>query len=116
VKSPRETTAQEMEIAIKVMRDVRLQLRTTENAYRRAMKSLASGALVADTLESITAATTRLSLNDMLADLEHSRHRARLAMIAAGLEEGMSIGQLGRALGFSRQLAARYAREAREHS
>lgn len=48
--------------------------------------------------------------------LERARHRTRTAVFALGLSEGMSIGELGRLYGFSRQLAARVAREVRENS
>ena len=46
--------------------------------------------------------------------IEQCRHEARLKVFALALDQGMSIGALARAWGFSRQLAARYAKEARE--
>ena len=49
-----------------------------------------------------------------LDELERARHRVRQAVFALGLSEGMTIGELGRLYGFSRQLAARIAREVRE--
>ncbi len=49
-----------------------------------------------------------------LDELERARHRVRKAVFALGLSEGMTIGALGRIYGFSRQLAARIAREVRE--
>lgn len=49
-----------------------------------------------------------------LDELERARHRVRTAVFALGLAEGMTIGELGRLYGFSRQLAARVAKEARE--
>jgi hypothetical protein len=53
-------------------------------------------------------------MNDALARVEEIRHRIRLLVFAQGMEEGMSIGELGRRYGFSRQLASRYAKEAGE--
>ena len=47
-----------------------------------------------------------------MAEFERHRHSTRITLTAAALEEGMTIGQIARAWGFSRQLAARYAREA----
>jgi hypothetical protein len=47
-------------------------------------------------------------------EVESARHKVRRMAFARGLEEGMSIGELGRIWGFSRQLAARYAKEARK--
>jgi hypothetical protein len=52
-------------------------------------------------------------MNDALKVLEQARHEMRLAMFALALDQGMSIGELGRIFGFSRQLAARCAKEAR---
>ena len=49
-----------------------------------------------------------------LDELERARHRVRQAVFALGLTEGMTIGDLGRLYGFSRQLAARITREVRE--
>lgn len=46
-----------------------------------------------------------------LDQLERARHRVRTAVFALGLSEGMTIADLGRLYGFSRQLAARIARE-----
>jgi hypothetical protein len=48
-----------------------------------------------------------------LDELEAARHKVRTALFALGLSEGMTISELGRLYGFSRQLAARIAREAR---
>ncbi len=61
-------------------------------------------------------AKARLALREAFDQFEHQRHRTRLALVRAGLEEGMTIGELGRAWGFSRQLAARYAKECRAES
>jgi hypothetical protein len=49
-----------------------------------------------------------------LDELEGARRRVRSAVFALGLSEGMTISDLGRLYGFSRQLAARIAREVRE--
>jgi hypothetical protein len=58
-------------------------------------------------------ADIRQTTNDALEALEHSRHEMRVAFIGPSLDEGMSIGEIGRSLGVSRQLAARFAKEAR---
>jgi hypothetical protein len=48
-----------------------------------------------------------------LKNLEETRHRSRTAVFAVGMAEGVSIGELARLYGFSRQLAQRFAKEAR---
>jgi hypothetical protein len=50
----------------------------------------------------------------VLKELERARYEARSAAFALGLTEGLSIGELGRLYGVSRQLAQRFAKEARE--
>jgi hypothetical protein len=82
--------------------------------YRRTVKSLRQGADVAAAMKSVKADDARRELTDSLDDFEYHRHRSRLSLTSAGLEEGMRIGQIGRAWGISRQLAARYAKEARK--
>ena len=47
---------------------------------------------------------------------ERTRHASRIAVFAVGLAEGISIGELGRLYGFSRQLGQRFAKEARADS
>ena len=55
----------------------------------------------------------RRALLDSLQELERATHDARRGTFALGLTEGMTIAELGRLYGFSRQLAARYAGEVR---
>jgi response regulator of citrate/malate metabolism len=100
-----------LQSAIEAMRQAREQLRATEAAYRRAISAIDQGKSIGDTLEIIAAASTRADLNGALSGLEHARHQARLAMVAGGIEEGLSMSELARKMGFSRQLAARYTKE-----
>jgi hypothetical protein len=45
---------------------------------------------------------------------ERARHECRVALVAVALDNGMAVTDIGKALQFSRQLAGRYAREARD--
>ncbi len=98
------------------MRETREQVVATGAAYATAIESIADGTPIAVTLEAITAAYTRPDVNSVLDELEQRRHRARLSMVAAGLDEGMSIGAVLRKMGLSRQLGARIAKEARSRA
>lgn len=60
------------------------------------------------------ASDLRSTTNELLSAFEHRRHQMRLAFITPSLEEGLSIGEISRVLGISRQLASRLAREAAE--
>jgi hypothetical protein len=89
------------------------QLQKDKRALRRAIRMLSEGSGVAETLATTRASDVRQSANEVLDSLETARHHSRLSVFAAGLDEGMTIGELARAWGFSRQLASRYAKEAR---
>jgi len=92
---------------------VRQTMRSNQLMLKRALKELEKGSDIASTLRSTRAADVREAANVALQALEAARHHSRLTVFAAGLEEGMTIGELARAWGFSRQLASRYAKEAR---
>jgi hypothetical protein len=67
--------------------------------------------------EALAAIKTSVTLNSVaekLKNLETARHRSRTAVFRVGMAEGHSIGQIGRLYGFSRQLAQRFAKEARQ--
>ena len=80
---------------------------------RRALKLAKNGADVATALEACSPVETRQTMNTALRGVEASRHKLRLRIFELGLDQGLTIGNLGRIFGFSRQLASRYAREAR---
>jgi hypothetical protein len=109
----REAAIRELECLLASAEELRTSLRTTEVVYRKALKTLKSGKKVSESLRNVQAGAVRQALNAKLESFELVRHRSRLTLIAAGLREGMTIGELGRAWGFSRQLASRYAKEAR---
>ncbi len=86
-------------------------LKAGRNHYRKVRGRLERGATISDAMSAVPVADLRYSLTEMMADFEAARHRVRQLTIARGLAEGMTINELGRLWGFSRQLAARYAKE-----
>ena len=88
-------------------------LRSQRTFNRRTRTQLEKGSSVREVFSSIPTGDMRLSLTQAMAEVEAGRHKVRRLVFARGLQEGMSIGELGRLWGFSRQLAARYAKEAR---
>jgi hypothetical protein len=94
--------------------EVRASLRRMESAYRKAIKQIEQGADFKSTLFSAHATGVSGDVTLALIRLEGERHRCRVAGIAVALDHGMSIGAIARAWGVSRQLASRYAKEARE--
>jgi hypothetical protein len=93
------------------MKDAQRVLRRTEVVVR---KKLRGELLSADILRAEPVVDYRPNLDGALARLERVRHAMLLRVFAVALEDGMSIGELARNYGFSRQLASRYAKEARE--
>ena len=53
-------------------------------------------------------------LNEALFELEQRRRASRVASFRSALDHGITISELSRIWGFSRQMASRYAKEARE--
>lgn len=109
----RDRALQTTERLLEALGDLRIATRATETSIRRALKKTERGGDITDTLVALTPSDLRRSMNTALEAVEKARHEARLTIFAMGLEQGMSIGELGRVFGFSRQLAARYAKEAR---
>jgi hypothetical protein len=72
-----------------------------EDEYRAVFK----GSLITEDREDLTEA---------LFELDRCRRASRIASFRSALDHGMSINELARIWGFSRQMASRYAKEARE--
>jgi hypothetical protein len=84
-------------------------------AMNRAFReNIANGEPLDDTMAAVSASDGLASVGRELKHLEEARHRSRTAVFAVALAEGISIGKLGRLYGFSRQLAQRFAKEARD--
>jgi hypothetical protein len=113
VSDTRAKALEDVERLLEGAKSLRADLRAKEACYRRVARHLEQGTGVAELMRQVDTGSARRELTASLDHFEHSRHQSRLSLIAAGLEEGMTIGQLGRSWGFSRQLAARYAKEAR---
>jgi histone H3/H4 len=109
----RDRAIQSTQHLLEALGDLRIATRATETSIRRALKKTERGGDVSEALVALTPSGLRQSMNVALEAVEKARHEARLTVFAMGLEQGMSIGELGRMFGFSRQLAARYAKEAR---
>ncbi len=101
-----------MEDVADALRDAQRALHLAETSTRRNLRSKNRGQISADVLRSSPVNEVRNPLDEALRRLEQSRHAVLIAIFAVALEEGMTIGELGRNYGFSRQRAAKYAKEA----
>jgi len=93
--------------------ELRDQLLESRNGFAVGLKLLEGGTPLGQALIELNSAERRERMTELLSEFDECRHRLRISITAAGLEEGMTIGDIGRAFGVSRQLAARFAKEAR---
>jgi hypothetical protein len=114
----RELAIRTVERTIESSVALRKHLVSTERTGRKMISALRRGVPISKSVEmtGASAAELRRSSHDLIAEYEHCRHEMRAAFLLPSLEEGMSIGDIGRALGISRQLASRLVKEARETS
>ncbi len=110
---PRDDCVLDQRALLERFGEVREAVDELEETSRRIVAMLEGGRPVAETITAAGALHVRAHANAALDALERHRHGARLSLIAAGLQEGMTVGEIGRAFGFSRQLAGRHAKEAR---
>jgi hypothetical protein len=95
-------------------RQVRKTLRRSEIILTKSLERFESGEDPLAILESLLPTQREGSGEDPFKDHARARHRLRLAIIGICLDSGLSIGDIGRLYGFSRQMASRYAREVRD--
>lgn len=111
----RERGIASIEHALEVSVSLRQHLVSNERMGRKMITALKRGVPFSRCVETAggCAAELRRSTTELISDYEHARHEMRTAFLLPSLDEGMSIGDVGRALGISRQLASRLVRDAR---
>jgi len=115
VATEREYAIRAVERTLEASATLRRHLRLTERVGARTIEALHRLVPVSQSVESAGASQADL-LKDYHAIFhryELCRHEMRAAFILPSLDEGMSIGDIGRALGVSRQLASRLVGEAK---
>ena len=81
---------------------------------RRFRQLIAKGTPLRDALSVVSAPESRASVEVALKHMARTRHQLRRMVLALGMNEGMSLAEVGRLYGISRQLASRLVAEARE--
>jgi hypothetical protein len=109
----RQRAIDNLERLLGAVDELQAGLKVTKSQYRRALRALRQGESVRSALVAAGSAQTREFTTVMLEDFERARHVSRLALIEAGVDEGMSINAISRAWGVSRQLASRYVNQVR---
>jgi hypothetical protein len=113
VPSERETLLAAMAELDETINDVHVALETARQNQRKFARLIAAGHPVENSFVALRTNESRRPLNNCLDQLEAGRHRVRTLVFALGLTEGLTISALARLFAFSRQLASRYAKEAR---
>ena len=112
--SPNDKEAiQQAELLIGAMRNLRVILEVREETLRRAIDGRGPTEFSV-ALKAAQVTENRDILNEALFELEQCRRASRVASFRSALDHGITISELSRIWGFSRQMASRYAKEARE--
>ncbi len=90
---------------------LRRQLGVHEDVCRKVVAGLDQGAPMACLLDDVEAASWRGAVTEAVKGFEVTRHRVRLLLVAIAVDEGMSITDVARHWGVSRQLASRWVQE-----
>ncbi len=80
---------------------------------REDIQRLRAGATLSESARATHSADRRRDLTRIMAEFEARRREIRAAVVAAGLEEGMSVSEVADIFGVSRQLANRFVKDAR---
>jgi hypothetical protein len=110
-KLERQATSSLKEL-LDALAEARDEIRRSEQGIRRTLRKVERGERLAVVVISDEPSESRQSFDDAMEALTALRHRARSLIFALAVEEGLSIGEVGRTWGISRQLASRYVREA----
>ena len=94
-----------LEAVADALADAQRALHVAEVAARQGLRRDDRGVPSAASLRADPVTNYRPDVDDALRRLEHARHQVLVAIFAVAMEDGMSIGELGRIYGFSRQRA-----------
>jgi hypothetical protein len=102
-----------VERVIEAMQDLRRVLEKREKALRQAITVREPALDYARAVKEAHVSEEQADLGEALFLLEQRRRESRIASFRSALDHGVSINELSRIWGFSRQMASRYAKEAR---
>jgi hypothetical protein len=111
--SKRQGIADDVEQLLKAGESLRDAVESHAVGLRTLLAHLDSGISIGALLEAADARTNRQLVTDNLREFEACRHQLHLSLAMAGMGENMTISEIGRAFGVSRQLTSRIVKEAR---
>jgi hypothetical protein len=109
--SGRDEVVLAIEDLIRAVGDARAEMRRAEQSLRRVARRIEDG----ETVESLIAlrppGEKRKAFLEALEEVHRTRHTVRRKVFTHAQERGVSVAELARAWGISRQLASRYLKE-----
>ena len=102
-----------VELVIEAMEDLQVVLRRRVESLRRSIEYVEPADDYEEAVKDSHMTEEREDLQEALSLLEQRRRESRVAAFKSALDHGVSISELARIWGFSRQMASRYAKEAR---
>ena len=106
-------TIKALDAMIEASTSARQSLRRKEIALRRLQRRIEKGTPVSEAFAGLEIPARRREMTEGLEFLEAASRRVRRATIALGATEGLSLGEMSRIWGLSRQLVTRLAKENR---
>ncbi len=102
-----------VELVIEAMESLQVVLGRRLESLRRSIEFVEPAADYGEAVKDSHMTEEREDLQEALYVLEERRRQSRVAAFRSALDHGVSISELARIWGFSRQMASRYAKEAR---
>ena len=102
-----------VELVIEAMENLQVVLGRRMESLRRSIQFEGPAADYEEAVKDSHMTDEREDLQEALYVLEQRRRESRVAAFRSALDHGVSISELARIWGFSRQMASRYAKEAR---
>jgi len=113
MEKERTVIVERIAVVIEASNKARRALREAETVYERFAHRIQNGSSVHDAFTTLRVGELRRDVHDNLEALEQARFETRQAIIALGVSEGLSPGELARMWGLSRQLINRIAKHGR---
>jgi DNA invertase Pin-like site-specific DNA recombinase len=109
--SSQDEVVQAVEELIAAVAVARSEMRRAEQALRRALRRITEGEAIESLILLRPPAEKRRAFLDALEEVHRTRHTARQKVFTHAQQHGLSVSELARAWGISRQLASRYLKE-----
>ena len=111
IESRRGDAVSDIDELLRSAAALRAELRVFETGLRRVRGYLDRGTSASDLHEALDIATARETLSEVATTFQAARHTSRLSVFRLQAAEGMSIAEIARAWGLSRQLVSRMMKD-----